>query len=448
MVYKSNNNCNTKKTLNPRWLIWGVLCIAYMIVYFHRVSPTIVADSLMSEFGITAAKLGGLGAVYFYVYMAMQVPAGVLADTMGARKVVTAGCIMAGLGSITFSLASFYFIAYIGRFMVGVGVSVIFIAIMKIQSEWFSSKEFGTLSGLTMAMGNMGAVLGATPLALLVVLVGWRYSFGLIGVINIILGLICWLVVRNSPKELGLPRPETNFLDTSIKEEPKLQNNWSILESLAIVLKNKFSWPPFFIFFGVYGTLMTYSGMWAIPYLTQVYGLDNKLSSTYLTTLAFGIMLGSAFIGFISDKFENRKTIYSLFFGVYVIIWLMLTFWNGGAPPLTILYPLHFLMGFFGSSFVLTWSCAKEVNPSNITGIATGVANSGGFLGAAVMQTVFGYALDFKWGNQMSGHIRIYTLDGYQLAFICCLVMLLISIIGLIFLRETGCRNIYDQQRH
>ena len=438
-----------RRVFKLRWLIWGVLALAYIVVYFHRVAPAVVTDSLMDEFGATASTLGKLGSVYFYVYMAMQIPAGALADTLGARKTVTAGCLLAAVGSFLFGYASVFGLAYFGRFLVGLGVSVIFVSILKIQSEWFLSREFGTLSGLTMFVGNMGAVLGATPLALMVAWIGWRYSFEVIGFVTLIVALACWLIVKNSPVDLSLPsikeiesyqdRIETPTAETTSADKISL---W---ESLKVVFLNKYTWPPFLVFFGVYGTLMAYSGMWGIPYLTQVYGLDNNTASTYLTTLAFGIMIGSALIGFISDKLKKRKLPFIVFVMAYIAIWVIMTFWSAGEIPSYWLYLLNFLMGFFGSAFVLTWACAKEVNPDSIAGMATGTANVGGFLGAAIMQTLFGYALDSRWQDQVINGVRVYPLEGYHFAFVICLLVLLVSVLGLLLLKETSCQNIHNQ---
>ena len=81
-----------------RWLVWGTMCLAYVIVFFHRIATGVVADNLISEFGVTAAALGSLGAVYFYVYTFMQIPSGVLADTLGAKMLPPA--LVAGIDEL------------------------------------------------------------------------------------------------------------------------------------------------------------------------------------------------------------------------------------------------------------------------------------------------------------------------------------------------------------
>lgn len=438
-------NREIKRVLRLRWLIWGILGLVYILVYFHRTSTAVVADKLMADFGVTATSLGSLGAMYFYVYTVMQIPAGALADSIGARKTVTAGAFLAGVGSLLFGFAPTLGVAYGGRFLVGLGVSVVFIAIMKIQSEWFRTREFGTLSGLTMFVGNLGAVLGATPLAVLVGMAGWRSSFEVIGVVSVIVAAASWLIIRNKPTELGLPSlPEIEAMESGGVLSASAETTVSLWRSMKITFGNKYTWPPFLVFFGLYGTLMAYSGMWGVPYLMQVYGMDRNVASTYMTAFAVGIMVGSPLVGLVSDKMKSRKMPFILFSAFYIALWLILAFWNGAKPPLIWLYPLNFFMGFFGSTFILTWACAKEVNPKESAGMATGTANLGGFLGAAIMQPLFGYALDHKWLGQIVKGVRIYPLEAYQVAFYVCLLALVATVIGLFLLKETECQNIYQ----
>ena len=197
---KNNNN----KNYNRRWLIWGVLALAYVIVFFHRVSTGVVRDNLIDSFNISDVEFGNLGAMYFYAYMIMQIPSGILADTLGARKTVAIGTLFAGVGSILFGLAPNIFVGYIGRLIVGLGVSVVFISILKILSQWFKEEEFGRMSGVTSFVGNGGSLLAQYPLVVLVGLIGWRMSFGIIGGFTIIVAILGFIIVRNSPEELGL----------------------------------------------------------------------------------------------------------------------------------------------------------------------------------------------------------------------------------------------------
>jgi len=180
-----------------RWTIYSVLIAAYMLAFFHRFAPAMVAAELSESFGITAAALGSLAAMYFYIYTAMQIPAGVLADTLGSRFSVTIGNLVAGAGSILFGLAESLAAASTGRFLVGLGVSVVFVGLMKSNTVWFSERRYGTVSGLTLLLGNLGAIAATGPLAMLLLQVDWRTLFVALGLVA--MGLAAVLVAGARP---------------------------------------------------------------------------------------------------------------------------------------------------------------------------------------------------------------------------------------------------------
>ena len=108
--------------------------------------------------------IAGLGSMYFYAYIIMQIPTGILVDTIGPRKTVVGGLLVASFRSILFGSASFLYQVFVGRFIVGVRVAVIFVSIHKILSNWYKEREFATVNGLTVLIGNSGGVLAQSPL--------------------------------------------------------------------------------------------------------------------------------------------------------------------------------------------------------------------------------------------------------------------------------------------
>jgi len=109
-----------------KWSIFSVLIVTYILVYFHRMAPGVVSEYLMAAFQSTGTELGTLSAIYFFVYACMQIPSGVIADTLGTRTSVIGGNLVAGIGSIVFGMAGSFAVACVGRFLVGLGVSVVF----------------------------------------------------------------------------------------------------------------------------------------------------------------------------------------------------------------------------------------------------------------------------------------------------------------------------------
>lgn len=424
-----------KKMKSYRWAVWGILAVAYTIVFFHRLAVGVVREDLVETFQITGTTFANLGSTYFYAYMIMQIPSGILADSLGARKTVTIGTLLAGIGSITFGYAPDITIAFLGRLLVGLGVSVVFIAILKIQSQWFFEKEFGTMSGITSFVGNLGGIFAQTPLALMVAYFTWRSTFIAIGVVSLVIAVLCYLIVRNSPSEMGLPTIESieGREKATVKTPP-------LGEGLAKALLNPRTWPPFFTFAGFFGAFASLTGVWGISYLTDVYGLSREAAPNYTTVAVLGMAIGSIAIGKLSDAIKRRKQPMLIFGGIYVLTWGILVFAGGGKPPIAILYPLFFIMGFTCTAFVLGWACGKEVNHPGIAGISTSIVNIGGFFGAAVIPPLLGGIFD-RYGEVLE------TTVLYQKAFMYCFIASAIGFLFIFLVKETYCKNIYIENK-
>jgi sugar phosphate permease len=162
-----NDKDKIKKVESYRWVVWTILALLYVFVTFHRMGTGVVRNELEEDFSIGAAQFANIGSMYFYAYFIMQIPSGILADKFGPKITVTIFSLLAAAGSVIFGLAPVINVAYIGRFLVGIGVSVVFICLIKIQSRWFYSKNFGLMIGFAGLAANVGAVLAQTPLFML-----------------------------------------------------------------------------------------------------------------------------------------------------------------------------------------------------------------------------------------------------------------------------------------
>ncbi len=410
------------------------MIFTYILVYFHRMAPAVVSEYLMAEFKTTGTKLGTLSALYFFVYAFMQIPSGVVADTLGTRISIIAGNLIAGLGSIAFGMAASFEIACIGRFFVGLGVSVVFVSIMKSNSVWFSEKVFGLMSGLTLFIGNLGSVLAAGPLSALLAIFDWRNIFIGIGLLSIMLSLAAFLIVKNRPEDLGLTPPNSYDKSCTVQSSHWLKNLRGVVSVLYI-------WPGFWVQFGMIGGLYSFMGLWGIPYLRDVHSLDRAVAASYLTTMLLCFAFGSLFFGWFSDRLGRRKPLLMGCVLGYTLIWVLLIFtpWSPGFFA----FLLFGAMGVAGSGFVLTFAAAKEVIHPHLSGMAVSVVNTGCFIGTALMQPLFGYVADLSWDGTVVNGIRVYSSIDYRHGFFLMLVFAVIAVLGSFRLRETFCRNQY-----
>ena len=370
-----------------RWTAFTLVVLAYMLAFFHRVAPAAIASDLQQAFATSAAELGGLAATYFYVYTLMQIPTGILVDTLGPRRIVAFGGIIAGIGSLLFGYAGTLTEASLGRLLVGLGVSVPFISLLKLNAAWFHDRHFGTAVGLTMLLGNVGSVLAAAPLAWVLQFTSWRTVFLVLGGASFVLAVFTWLFVRNHPGEAGLP---------SLRElegeaaHPRHEGHW--YEGLLTVLRNRLTWPSFWVNLGIGGSFLGFAGLWAVPFLRDVYGLDRIAATQHTSLMLAGFAVGALSVGTLSDRLGRRRPVLLATALVHLLCWLPLVLALPLAPAAS--YALFLLMGLSAGSFTLSWACVKEVNPHALSGIATSVANTGVFLGTGILQPLVGWTID------------------------------------------------------
>lgn len=419
----------TPEQRRRRWMALAIVALAYILSFFQRFAPAGIAQDLAAAFQTSAASLGVLAATYFYIYTLMQIPTGILADTLGPRRILALGGIIGGLGSLLFGFAPTLDLALVGRTLVGLGVSVTFIAMLKLVAVWFEENRFATIVGICMLVGNLGSVLAGAPLSAMAQATGWRGVFIGVGVISLALGALCWLIVRDAPTATGeAVRPR---FDRTV-----------VLSSLLAVIRNRATWPAALVNTGMSGSFFTFAGLWATPYLMQVHGMERSTAANHLSLWFGGFAVGCLFIGGLSDRLGRRKPVMIAVSHVYVAIWLLLL--SCVTMPLSLSYLLFALLGLSTAGFSLTWACAKEVNPPLLSGMSTSVANMGGFLCAAIMQPVVGWLMDLGWQGEMVGGARVYDVGTWQNGVLAVTLCAALGAAASWRIRETRCRNIWQ----
>lgn len=360
----------------------------------------------------------------------MQVPSGILADTLGPRKLFTAGAVVAGAGSALFGLAPDFGLALLGRFLVGLGVSVAFISVLKLNAAWFPERRFATMTGLLMFIGNMGGLLSAVPLGWAAAHGAWRSVFVGAGALSLLLAVLTWLFLRDNPRELGLPSMQQ--LEGN-PEYPPARENWRA--ALTTVLANRRTWPGFVMQLGLAGSYLSWAGLWAIPYLREVHGMPRQLAAWHISLMILCFALCSLAVGALSDRIGRRTPLMRALGLLFVLCWLPLLW--GAHLPLPVSLGLFALMGVSISGITLVWPCAKEVNPPAYSGMSTSVVNTGGFIGPALLQPLVGLALDF------SSRGAAHTPGDWRLGLGVLFAFAFFGWLSAFLVTETHCRNIY-----
>jgi sugar phosphate permease len=409
-----------QRTRRQRNVAFSLGAAAFVLAFFHRVAPGAISADLRDTYSASATLLGFIAAMYFYPYALMQLPSGMMADSVGPRRLCFGGLIVAGAGSILFGYAPDAFWLLVGRGLVGLGVAVAFVSVLKLIANWFGEHEFGTWVGMLMLLGNLGGTLATAPLAWATQHLSWRHVFGGVGVLSLLLALCIWLWVRDSPQgEKAAAAPQ--------------RGSWR--EGFLRVARNPDTWPVFFIHFALIGSYLAFAGLWAVPYLTGGLGMTLADATLHITAMILAFAAASFGVGAISDRMRRRLPLLRWLSVMYVASWLPWVM--GWQMPAWVSYAVFMAMGIGIAGASLSWALAKELNPPELSGTSTSLVNIGGFIGAALFQPLTGWVLD------RSGVALV--LDDYRRAATLLAVISLVGLVVAFRIRETGCRNAWLQ---
>ena len=420
--------------LTLAWSLWGLAGLLYLIGFFQRVAPAVMTAELMQDFGIGAAALGNLSGFYFYAYVAMQVPTGILADSLGPRKLLMAGSLVAAAGAFLFGIAPEFWLACLGRLLIGGAVAVAFVAILKLASHWFPPRLFALATGLTLLCGILGAVSAGTPLRFLVDAFGWRTVILLSAGFTVLIFFLIWLLVKDDPSDKGYK----GYFAGGGGHSPK-QGLAESLRGVREVFRYRNTWCLFLGPEAMAGSVLAFAGLWGVPYLGVRYNMPQAEAAALCSLLLICWGLAGPLMGWLSDRIGRRKLPYML--GVYsgLALWIVMLYLPMEPWLFTLLLALN---GLANGAMVVGFAFGKESTPPRLAGTLAGVINMGTMIGPTVLQPAMGWVLDMFWQGQTVAGARVYSLEAYEYAFLLPVGWYLVSCLAITLSRETRCRQI------
>jgi len=391
-------------------LIFLSLSVLYFFSIVHRVGVAVIALDIMNEFRTDASLLGFMSSMYFFPYAVAQIPVGIMLDRIGIRKTVTILSLVACLGNLIFSVSPSIQLLTLGRALVGFGVGGFYVSSLKAIAVWFDPKRFATLTGALTSIGNIGGVFASSPLALLTLALGWRYSFLLIFLFMLFFTGVAWLAIKDESAEC-------------------FRSKGSVLRDLRTIFSKgeflRLALVPLF----VYGFFISFQGLWGGPFLIDVYGMSKPAAGNFLMFIGLGFMILGPIAGFISDKTQRRKPVLITGVLLSLLFWLIMYAAGGSLGD----YQLMSMLFLLGSAFGFTniyMTVSKELFTTDICGTSMACFNTFAFIGAGFFQYFMGLLLDMTYGGS-----RIFA--SYQLIFLIGVVCITASLIAAILSRET-----------
>ncbi|MFY7697903.1 MAG: MFS transporter [Legionella sp.] len=404
------------------YIIFFLAASFYLYEFILQVAPSVMADAMMQTFNVTAEGFGVISAFYFYAYAPMQLPAGLLFDRYGPRKLMTSALVLCAVGAFFFASTDSVLTASMGRFLIGIGSAFSFIGVLVLVSRWFPPQYFAFLAGIAQLMSSVGAMFGQMPLAALVEAVGWRQSSFILSAVGFFLAILLWFIIRDFPHQPTQALPTRRFSD-----------EWCRLRE---VCSKGYTWITGIYAFAIWTPIAVFAALWGVPYLQEKYQVTVLVASGLCSMIWLGVGIGSPMLGWCSDKFFSRRLALAISALLGLLATIVLLYIPGVSMPS--MYIILFILGLGAGGQTVSFAVVKDNNPAHLVGTASGFNNLSVLLGGAIFQPLVGIILHHSGHAYLVDQIPVYELDGYKFALLVMPVCYLISlIIAIFFLKES-----------
>jgi MFS family permease len=416
------------------WIVWVIAALFYLTGFYQRVSPAVMTEELMRSFRISASELGNLSGFYFYAYVAMQIPTGVLVDSWGARKLLIWGPICAAAGTFLFGATGNFAMACFGRALIGGSTAVAWVVLLKLSTHWFAQRKFAMLSGLGLFFGNMGALLAQLPLRLLINHFGWRIVVLASAAVILAVGILALAFIKDDPSGEGFLTYAPSSLQR--REPAKLLE---VLKGLTSIFTYRNTWLIFLSQGAVVGAILSFTGLWGTPFLKARFGLQTTSAASVCSVMIICWAVASPICGALSDKIGRRKPIHTMGCMIATVGWTLLFYVS--SLSLGAFVAIAAVTSVASGAVVVGFAYGKESVPIQFLGTISAIVNIGNMVGPMLLQPGIGWLLDKKWSGTMANGVRVYGAPAFQAGFVLVVGWLLLACILLSFTRETHCKS-------
>lgn len=370
----------------------AVLIAIYAISQFLRNSIGVIAPDLSTELAMDASTLGLLSSAYFLTFAAAQIPVGIAIDRYGARATLIVCGAITALGTAMFALAPTPMVLIAARFLIGIGCSSFFMAPLALYARRFPPERFAALTSLQLGVGSVGTLIATAPLAASAAAIGWRGSFLAVAAVTV---LVTVTVMALVPKRQPVESARESWGDT--------------FRGVAAAMRARSFWAVFFMQATTYSAFAGIVGLWAGPWLADVYGADLQTRGNMLL-LAAAAQIGGIFAwGWADRLFRSYKR--SALIGAVATCGLL---GYAALVPMS-LQAAGIWLVLFGVAVAYTpliTAHGKSLFPVHLTGRGITLLNVGSMGGVFVSQSVSGLLVSL-----FPAQAGIYPVEAYRAVF-------------------------------
>lgn len=427
------------------WLIWSVAVGVYLLAQFHRMSLGVAGPLAAERLQISAAQLGSFVMLQLGVYALMQVPTGLLVDRFGARRMLLGSALLTGSAQLLFAFVTNYPLALLARGLLGCGDAMAYVSVLRLVAGWFPSRRYPTMTVLTGVVGMAGQLASTVPLTLMLSDLGWVPTFAIAGGITLAYSLL--LLRPGGPPPFHVPRPgppsvavdppagvdPTAGVDAAPVVRARRRGSGSDRKRRAPgPLRQTWLVPAQRLGLWVHLTLMAgstaFAALWGFPYMTQGLGYSAEVASTLLLVMVFVSLVANLGVAPVLARRRNWRVGLAFLIALACLVcWVILIAWPGGRPPVWVVVTIVCVLALGPPSAAVGFMLARDYNPQHRVSTATGMVNTGGFIGAVVLVFAVGQILDLVEPDS-----EIKSLGAFRLAFIAMAVVTLAGVLQML----------------
>ena len=407
------------------WIVWGLGALFGLYTFLLQGTPSVMIPQLIDTYKIDVVKIGVLTSSFFYTYIILQIPAGIIVDLFGPRRVLKISFFFCSLAVFWFAFSHFFWEGQVSRMMMGITTAPAIICAFCLASRWFKPYLFTLLVSLTEFTALAGGVIGEGGLAISVAKFGWRETMILVGVVGLIMTILSFFIIHDYPDHDQPLHQGMSFRDL-VKKTGR---------ALVEVLSIRQIWMN-----GIYGGLVfglfpAFAALWGVPYFSLRYGISIELSALIASMFFIGACFGTLTLGWASVYITRRKPIMLTASFIAFLFSLSVIYIPG--IPLPLMFILVLLFGYFCSSYALCFALAGHYVSKEKKGVAMGFTNTLCIaFGAPILQPLIGYLLKKGSDGSMVRGLGLYSPDDYLLALSPLPICLLLAFLLAFFVRE------------
>jgi sugar phosphate permease len=391
-----NSTSRQPKMFSATTNVLILICLMYGITYIDRVNVSTASAAFKQELHLSNTQVGLVFSAFAYPYLLFQVIGGWVSDRFGARRALTVSAVIWALATLCTGLVTSLATMIVARVMLGFGEGATFPTATRAMSDWTPPGKRAFAQGVTHSCARLGNALTPPLVVWLMVLVTWRGSFVILGIISMAWAIAWGFYFRDNPGDHPvITHQELETLPPYATGAEKKKNPvpWLLLWRRML---------PVTIVYFCYGWTLWLYLAWIPQFFLHSYKLDLKNSALFSAGVFFAGVLGDTLGGVMSDRiFETTHSrdkarrnlvvvgfLCSLAFMVPIVFTHNLT-----------LAAICLSLAFFFAEFTIgpMWAIPMDIAPK-FSGSASGLMNTGSALAAILSPLVFGYVID-KTGN-------------------------------------------------